>query len=1197
MARRLALVVGVDRYRELDDLPAAAVDARSMAQILEDRCDFEVNALLNPSRDHFTRALTDLFGDKSLTSEDTLLLYFAGHGVNDEDERSFYLAVGETELDYPDTTAVTATTIQSFLTNTYAKTKVVMLDCCFSGMIGDELRGRSDGRVRMKAPLDHSGTYVLTATDRTGRAYEDPRAAGTSAFFTRAVLNALAGKAEDTDGDGWISVQDVAAYVQRAEEVTSRQRPLVFGQSVTGPIPLARTGSIATEPSPATSAQIGAQRLEPSHDPHAPLDRATWKKLLRYYVACIKREVGLSDWISPSDHDRARPWKGTAEAVFTGPDGPVRLPDHIAQFCEKDPEAEYFYGYPLVADEIGGRVEVAPLLLTPIESTDGTVEAGMVELNRTVLERWGLEEGEVVEAAQHFAANFRPGDPERLAEQVRRLADAIDLPLVDDLDPTRMSDELRQRPVVRGVQNLAVVWRSDGAESTVRNLVKDLGEHAMKNIEHFEQTALAALARRDDGPIRSVKTLIAPGPLNESQEAVVDAAMSRRLTVATGPPGTGKTALVTALCATAEAAGQSVLIASTNNRAVDGVHEKLERIAPGMTIRTGRKELRDAEAETLSRLLDAAATPSESDRALEGDVRTRQGGIAALRARLDAHCETEADLYAVHRRLTRIIPEHDTAALAILEHDDRLLERAASLARRSLRRRPSGVFSRWRIRRRFGARTVLDRRRLSELFEAEQTRRRHRNTLEAMPDPAEVWSELKELSDQRTATSYDYARALTARRIRASETAIRTRIARLTRKEKGANWKDFAKLLRHLPGWAVNAHSPTAIVPKAGLFDLVIIDEAAQCSTPHVLTLLMRAKRALIIGDPNQLRPVVKLSKDEDDDLRRAHGLGKSWMRTRRLGYVDESIYDACAAAVSEELLLDEHYRCDPAIAAVPNRAVYQGRLTVLTDRTTLALPADPPDDPAVQFIDVPGKAEHPPSGSCRNPAEADALAAEVSRTLSEHEGLSVGVVTPFKAQKRLIEQRLRHRGVGEGQATVGTIHTFQGGECDVILLSPVGAEGIRPNSAKWVTGQTNLWNVAITRAQSRLILCGDLSWWTGRPGLLTKLIETAEGADETTAGDHELIDRLQEALTVQGARIEDRETAVAGQPCHLLLDGATGPIAVVVDADGAPDGKRRRQLLARLDLMAAAGYRPVRVPAWRILAEPEAQAEELAAL
>ena len=127
--------------------------------------------------------------------------------------------------------------------------------------------------------------------------------------------------------------------------------------------------------------------------------------------------------------------------------------------------------------------------------------------------------------------------------------------------------------------------------------------------------------------------------------------------------------------------------------------------------------------------------------------------------------------------------------------------------------------------------------------------------------------------------------------------------------------------------------------------------------------------------------------------------------------------------------------------------------------------------------------------------------------------------------------------------------------------------------------------------------MCGDLFWWTGKPGLLTKLIETAGSIDETTAGDQELIDRLQEALTARGAQIEDRDTAVAGQPCHLLLNGATGPIAIVVDDEGAPDGKRRRQLLARLDLMAAAGCRPVRAPAWRIPAGPEVQAEELAAL
>ncbi len=92
-----------------------------------------------------------------------------------------------------------------------------------------------------------------------------------------------------------------------------------------------------------------------------------------------------------------------------------------------------------------------------------------------------------------------------------------------------------------------------------------------------------ALSLTEPGSAR----LVTPLPCNEAQAAVLRSAMTRRLTVATGPPGTGKSQLVANLVATAVTSGQTVLVASTNNEAVDEVWHRCEKLVPGSVVRTG----------------------------------------------------------------------------------------------------------------------------------------------------------------------------------------------------------------------------------------------------------------------------------------------------------------------------------------------------------------------------------------------------------------------------------------------------------------------------------------------------------------------------------------------------------------------------------------------------------------------------------
>jgi hypothetical protein len=103
------------------------------------------------------------------------------------------------------------------------------------------------------------------------------------------------------------------------------------------------------------------------------------------------------------------------------------------------------------------------------------------------------------------------------------IADTYGIPLIEGLEPERLSDDLRDSPIVEGIYNLGVVWRDDGSQSAVRNVINDLGKHAPARVEEFDTTALAAFMSRDDRPVASMPQLVAPGPLNEAQEAVIDA--------------------------------------------------------------------------------------------------------------------------------------------------------------------------------------------------------------------------------------------------------------------------------------------------------------------------------------------------------------------------------------------------------------------------------------------------------------------------------------------------------------------------------------------------------------------------------------------------------------------------------------------------------------------------------------------------
>lgn len=267
---------------------------------------------------------------------------------------------------------------------------------------------------------------------------------------------------------------------------------------------------------------------------------------------------------------------------------------------------------------------------------------------------------------------------------------------------------------------------------------------------------------------------------------------------------------------------------------------------------------------------------------------------------------------------------------------------------------------------------------------------------------------------------------------------------------------------------------------------------------------------------------------------------------------------------------------------------VYQGRLAVLTNSARLAAPADP----AVRWRDVPGAFSPGVTGSGLNEVEIDAVVAEVTELRRAYPDVSIGVVTPLAAHQRRLASALRGAGLIDN-LLCATIHKFQGSERDIMVVSPVGAHGIPDRTRGWLVHQTNLWNVAITRARSQLVVIGDRSWWSGQRELLTALASIREVADAPLDSATGAADRLHRALRDAGLTVR-RNVTVAGRAVDLMVRRDDVALAVAVDDPaGDPAGRELRKMLAQLDIIGGAA--PVhRVPAWRCLTEPEQVAAEL---
>lgn len=164
-----AVLIGSDEYTDLASLPAVANNLKRLDELLGSHelwglPDRNRAVLRNPAS---PAAVLDLIREAATEATDTLLVYYAGHGLVDPHTDDLYLALPESSVSRLDSAVRFDDLRREMIATSNATSKVVILDCCYSGRA---MAGGMSGSMEMADQARIEGTYLMTASADTVKA-------------------------------------------------------------------------------------------------------------------------------------------------------------------------------------------------------------------------------------------------------------------------------------------------------------------------------------------------------------------------------------------------------------------------------------------------------------------------------------------------------------------------------------------------------------------------------------------------------------------------------------------------------------------------------------------------------------------------------------------------------------------------------------------------------------------------------------------------------------------------------------------------------------------------------------------------------------------------------------------------------------------------------------------------------------------
>lgn len=231
-----AIIITIGKYDHFPSLEAAKKDSEKMKNFLLESSEYDEVVVLQDEDASFSTIwyfMQEYFPKKMRQGRYRLLFYFSGHGTQhrlyDDNIVGSLLLKGATG-ESGDLNAIDMRQIELWASRLqYANHILFLLDCCFSGLAGKEVKSYNT-EVDPKELAKENGRFLITAggTDETSIA--DLKRWGGS-LFTDVVIHGMCGDA-DSNADGVVTTYELFSYVQaavrnEAERAHHSQTPLI----------------------------------------------------------------------------------------------------------------------------------------------------------------------------------------------------------------------------------------------------------------------------------------------------------------------------------------------------------------------------------------------------------------------------------------------------------------------------------------------------------------------------------------------------------------------------------------------------------------------------------------------------------------------------------------------------------------------------------------------------------------------------------------------------------------------------------------------------------------------------------------------------------------------------------------------------------------------------------------------------------
>lgn len=275
---------------------------------------------------------------------------------------------------------------------------------------------------------------------------------------------------------------------------------------------------------------------------------------------------------------------------------------------------------------------------------------------------------------------------------------------------------------------------------------------------------------------------------------------------------------------------------------------------------------------------------------------------------------------------------------------------------------------------------------------------------------------------------------------------------------------------------------------KMDIYDFLIVDEAGMITPNLLFPLICRSKRAMVVGDPKQLEPIVTLDEKGKEEYKEKDWKyietqeTKKYIEYQKYSPTMSNAYHRAAKCqtvefddIGDGIELDEHRRCLSDIAKIFIDIAKYDKLKIETTNLKLKdkhyIPYNNLGNKSLHYFDV-------QIDSMKDNVNTKEIE-EIDKVLNfiEESGFDlqndVGIITPYRNQASKLISRFKMRiNHTRKLEKIGTVHKFQGAEFPIVIFSPVVGTN---DSINFINSKPNMLNVAVSRAKFVFMVVGNI--------------------------------------------------------------------------------------------------------------------------